>query len=158
MSPRNCDRPCLAREETLEKIQYIFPGSTLSGVERTWCKQIMYEVLTEKVIKEAVIELTGHAASSRERMKRLHADPEYAARLAVAARERITRLHADPEFEVKRMLEYGMRKRNGSIRPNQPALLILTTEGSGQCGPSAGRSPRCPGEQARPSLLTRCEN
>ena len=48
----------------------------------------------------------------------------------------------------------GMRKRNGSIRPNQPALLILITEGSGQRGPSAGRCPRSPGEQARPSLLS----
>jgi hypothetical protein len=54
-----------------------------------------------KVIREAGIELTGRAVSSRERMKRLHADPEFAARQAAAARESLKRLHADPEFAMR---------------------------------------------------------
>jgi hypothetical protein len=51
-----------------------------------------------KVIKAAGIDLTEAA---RERMKRLHADPEFAARIAAAARERMKRLHADPEFAAR---------------------------------------------------------
>ena len=39
-----------------------------------------------------------HAATASENLKRLHADPEFAARHAAAASERMKRLHADPEF------------------------------------------------------------
>lgn len=51
-----------------------------------------------KVIKEAGIDLTEAAS---ERMKQMHADPEFAARLAARSRVRMTRLHADPEFAVR---------------------------------------------------------
>ena len=47
-----------------------------------------------KVIKAAGIDLT---AAASERMKRMHADPEFATRLAAAARDRMKRLHTDPE-------------------------------------------------------------
>jgi uncharacterized protein YwlG (UPF0340 family) len=53
-----------------------------------------------KIIKEAGIDLTEAAS---ERMKRLHADPEFAARQAAAASERMKRQHADPVFEAKRI-------------------------------------------------------
>ena len=58
-----------------------------------------------KIIKEAGIDLT-EAASAR--LKRLHADPEFAARLAAGARERMARKHADPEFAARQAA--GARK------------------------------------------------
>ena len=58
-----------------------------------------------KVIKEAGIDLTDAASG---RMKRRHADPEFAARLVAGARERMKRLHADPEFAVRQAA--GARK------------------------------------------------
>jgi hypothetical protein len=51
-----------------------------------------------KVIKAAGIDLTEAA---RERMKRLHADPEFAARQAAAARKSLKRLHTNPEFAAR---------------------------------------------------------
>lgn len=41
------------------------------------------------------------AAKHRERIQKMHADPEFAAKLAERARERMRELHADPEFAAK---------------------------------------------------------
>ncbi|MBV8398873.1 MAG: hypothetical protein JOZ17_09050 [Acetobacteraceae bacterium] len=58
-----------------------------------------------KVIKAAGIDLTEAAS---ERMKRRHADPEFAARLAAGASERMKRLHTDPDFAARQAA--GARK------------------------------------------------
>ena len=71
-------------------------------------------------------------------MKRRRRDPDFAARQAAAASERMQRQHADQEFEAKRIAEIVPRKRNGTIDPSQPALLILTAEGSSRCGIRVG--------------------
>jgi hypothetical protein len=89
----------------------IIKKATVSQNAKQVCKEINNEggrvsyntVL--KVIKEAGIDLTEAAS---ERMKRLHADPEFAARLAAGASERMKRLHADPEFAAR--LAAGARK------------------------------------------------
>jgi hypothetical protein len=65
------------------------------------CEEINHEVgrvsypTVLRIIKAAGIDLTEAA---RERMKRLHADPEFAARHSATARARLKRLHADPEY------------------------------------------------------------
>ena len=41
------------------------------------------------------------AAKNAERMRKLHADPEFAAKNAERGRERLRKLHADPEFAAK---------------------------------------------------------
>ena len=55
------------------------------------------------------------AAAATECMKRLHADPEFVAKQAAAASERMKRLHADPEFEQKRIA--AIRNR---LSPKKP--------------------------------------
>ena len=54
--------------------------------------------------REALRSRQERAERARERMKRLNADPEFAARHKAAARERMKRLHADPEFERYRIV------------------------------------------------------
>ena len=43
-------------------------------------------------------DLTAHAERGRERMRRLHQDPEFAAARDERGRERMRRLNQDPEF------------------------------------------------------------
>lgn len=82
-----------------------------------------------KVIKATGIDLTEaagarmkrrhadpeYAAANRERMKRRRRDPEFAARQATAASDCMKRLHADPEFEAKRIagIRNAKAKRHG---------------------------------------------
>ena len=69
-----------------------------------------------KVIKEAGIDLTEAAI---ERMKRLHTDPEFAARHAAAASARLKRLHADPEYASANSERMKRRRRDPDFAARQ---------------------------------------
>lgn len=56
----------------------------------------------------------GDGLCRRCNMKRLHADPEFAARNSERSRERMKRLHADPEHRAKR----------GYLTPEQTEAVI----------------------------------
>ena len=82
----------------------IIKRATVNPNAKQVCEEINNEVgrvsyhTVLKVIKEAGVDLTEAAS---ERMKRLHADPEFAARLAAGARKSLKRLHTDPEFAAR---------------------------------------------------------
>jgi hypothetical protein len=85
--------------------------ATVNPNAKQVCEEINNEVgyvsyrTVLKIIKEAGIDLTEAAS---ERMKRMHADPEFAARLAERARKRMKRMHADPDFAARQAA--GARK------------------------------------------------
>jgi hypothetical protein len=89
----------------------ILTKATANPNAKQVCEEINNEVgrvsyaTVLKIIKEAGIDLTKAAS---ERIKRMHADPEFAARLAERARERMKRLHADPDFAARQAA--GARK------------------------------------------------
>ena len=62
--------------------------------------------------------------SQREAMRRLHADPEFAARNA----ERMRRLHADPEFAARHAARHAERMRRLNADPARNPLAALTPE------------------------------
>ena len=86
----------------------ILKKATADRTAKQVCEEVNNEIgrvsyaTVLKVIKAAGIDLT-EAASERlkrrnaERTKRLHTDPEFAARHAAASSARLKRLHADPE-------------------------------------------------------------
>ncbi len=62
-----------------------------------------------------------------ERMQRLHANPEFAAKMAAAASENMTRLNADPEFAAKRAAALRESKKRQAaarrwLRESNPSL------------------------------------
>ena len=68
-------------------------------------------------------DLTAHAERGRERMRRLHQDPEFAA----ARDERMRRLHQDPEFAAAR--DERMRRLNQD--PEFAAMMARYRRGHG---------------------------
>ena len=82
----------------------IIKKATINPNAKQVCEEINNEVgrvsyrTTLKIVNEAGIDLTEAAS---ERMKRRHADPKFAARLAAGASERMKRLHADPHFAAR---------------------------------------------------------
>ena len=60
-------------------------------------------------LKRAGVAVQSHS----ERMKALHADPEFKARHAAAAAERMKALHADPEFKAR--LKAGIQRRHFGV-------------------------------------------
>jgi len=79
-----------------------------------------------KVIKGAGIDLTEVArerlkSQNAERTKRLHTDPEFAARQAAGARESLKRLHADPEFAARHAAAASARLKRLHADPEYAA-------------------------------------
>jgi len=71
-----------------------------------------------KVIKATGIDLTEAAGA---RMKRRHADPEFATRQAVAARKSLKRLHANPEFAARHAAAASVRMKRRHADPEYAA-------------------------------------
>jgi hypothetical protein len=96
-----------------------------ANLNATWvCEEINKEIgpvsysTVLKIIKAAGIDLTEAAS---KRMKRLHADPEFAARHAAAASARLKRLHADPEYAAANRERMKRRRSDPEFAAQQAA-------------------------------------
>ncbi len=73
------------------------------------------------------------AATASERMRKLHADPEFAARHKASASERMRKLNADPEFAQRRIAAVRIsmarqKAKRALAQPPKSALIEIDYE------------------------------